>query len=87
MFGASNDNLFPSYYEPKLDKVYLKKMELTETRIMDKDALFFWQIILNISDSEMSDIGGDSSKLFYFTVKTFINKYIRCGSQEAQWHL
>jgi hypothetical protein len=54
--GASRDLLFPPDRQVQLDVNYLKKMGLTRKRMLECDALFFYQFLLPIVDPAMSGI-------------------------------
>jgi hypothetical protein len=55
-YGASRDLLFPPDRQVQLDVNYLKKMGLTRKRMLECDALFFYQLLLPIVDPAMSGI-------------------------------
>ena len=55
-FGASRENLFPADRDVTLDATFLKKMGLTKQRMVECNALFFYQLLLSIADPAMSGI-------------------------------
>ena len=73
--GCTKDNMFPSDRKGKLDGDLLKKMGLSKTRMDEKDALFFYQLLLPICDPSKSDIEGDPRKGFYVPTSRFTNLY------------
>ncbi len=79
-FGATREDLFPTDRDVKLDVTFLKKMGLSKQRMLEFNALFFYQLILPIVDPAMSGIDGDtrmghhkdvarSTKMYAFGVK------------------
>ncbi len=58
-FGASRENLFTADRDATLDGTFLKKLGLTKQRMVECDALFFYQLILPIVDPSMSGIKDD----------------------------
>jgi hypothetical protein len=52
-FGATKDNLFPPDRHVQQDVDYLKKLGLTRKRMLDCDALFFYQLLLPIVHPSM----------------------------------
>jgi hypothetical protein len=63
-FGASRENLFPEDREVKLDGTFLKKLGLRKQRMVECDALFFYQLLLPIVDPAMSGIK-DNTRMGY----------------------
>jgi hypothetical protein len=59
-FGASREDLFLTDRDVKLDVPFLKKMGLSKQRMLQCNALFFYQLILPIVDPAMSGIDGDT---------------------------
>jgi len=55
-FGASRENLFPADRDVTLDGTFLKKMGLTKQRMVQCNALFFYQLLLPIVHPAMSGI-------------------------------
>jgi hypothetical protein len=55
-FGATREDLFPADRDFTLDVTFLKKMGLSKQRMVDCDALFFYQSLLSIVDPAMSGI-------------------------------
>ncbi len=74
-FGASRDLLFPPDRQVQLDVNYLKKMGLTRKRMLECDALFFYQLLLPIVDPAMSAIN-DDPRMGYYEGKKFQHVYI-----------
>jgi len=74
-FGATRDNLFPPDRQVQLDINYLKKMGLTKQRMVECDALFFYQLLLPICDPAMSGINDDPRMTYYEKVATNTNMY------------
>ena len=74
-FGASRDELFPPDRQVHLDINYLKKMGLTRQRMIECDALFFYQLLLPICDPAMSGINEDPRMTYYEKVATNTNMY------------
>jgi hypothetical protein len=74
-FGATKDLLFPPDRQVRLDVDYLKKMGLTRKRMLDCDALFFYQLLLPIVDPAMSRIDEDPRMEFYEEVARNSNFY------------
>ena len=72
-FGASRDELFPPDRQVQLDINYLKKMGLTRQRMVECDALFFYQLLLPICDPAMSGINEDPHMTYYEKVATNTN--------------
>jgi hypothetical protein len=64
-FGASRDLLFPPDRQVQLDVNYLKKMGLTRKRMVECDALFFYQLLLPIVNPAMSGINENSHMGYY----------------------
>ena len=73
--GASKDNMFPSNRKAKLDGALLKKMGLTRKRMVEGDALFFYQLIVPICDPAKSGIEGDPRQAFYTDVSDYSTMY------------
>ena len=74
-FGASRDLLFPPDRQVQLDVNYLKKMGLTRKRMLECDALFFYQLLLPIVDPAMSGINEDPHMGYYEEVAKNTNMY------------
>ena len=58
-----------------MDVDYLKKMGLTKKRMLDCDALFFYQLLLPIDHPAMSGIDEDPCMRFYEEVARNTNLY------------
>jgi hypothetical protein len=74
-FGASRDLLFPPDRQVQLDVNYLKKMGLTRKRMLECDALFFYQLLLPIVDPAMSGINDDPCMGYYEEMAKNTNMY------------
>jgi hypothetical protein len=57
--GSTRADFFPEYRSSKLDAGYFTKMGLTPTRMRERDALWFSQLILPICDPSRSGIVDD----------------------------
>jgi hypothetical protein len=64
-FGATREDLFPADRDVTLDVTFLKKLGLSKQRMVEWDALFFYQLLLPIVDSAMSGIDGDTRIGYY----------------------
>jgi hypothetical protein len=64
-FGATREDLFPTDRDVKLDATFLKMMGLSKQRMLDCNALFFYQLILPIVDPAMSGIDGGIRMGYY----------------------
>ena len=62
--GATSDDLFKDR-DGCLDGNVLKKLGLTKERMVEADALFFYQLLLPVCDPKQSGIDGDPRKAFY----------------------
>jgi hypothetical protein len=67
--GVSPENLFPKSRQGCLDTELLKKMGLTEARMVNEDALFFLQLLLPMCDPTKSGIDGDPRRPYYTKVE------------------
>ncbi len=74
-FGATREELFPSYRDVELDVTFLKKMGLFIQRMEQCNALFFYQSLLPIVDPTMSTIDGDTRMGYYEDVARNTNMY------------
>ena len=74
-FGASRENLFPADRDVTLDATLLKKLGLTKQRMVECDALFFYQLLLPIADPSMSGIKDDPRMGYYEEVASNTNVY------------
>ncbi len=74
-FGATREDLFPMDRDIKLDVTFLKKMGLSKQRMLECDALFFYQMILPIVDPAMSGIDGYTRMGYYEDVARNTNMY------------
>jgi len=70
--GATKENLFPEDRQLLLDRDYFWKMGLTKKRMLECDALFFYQLLLPIVSSGMD---GDDRMGFYEEVARYTNIY------------
>jgi hypothetical protein len=57
-FGATREDLFLTDRDVKLDVTFLKKKGLSKQRMLECNALFFYQLILPIVEPAMSRIDG-----------------------------
>jgi hypothetical protein len=73
--GASKAQPFPDSRRGKLDSNLLLRMGLTAQRMINYDALFFYQLLLPICDPTKSGIDDDPRKAFYSKVEGFTNSY------------
>jgi hypothetical protein len=74
-FSASREDLFPTDREVQLDVTFLKTIGLTKQRILECNALLFYQSILPIVDPAMSGIDGDTRIRYYKDVARITNMY------------
>jgi hypothetical protein len=74
-FGASREDLFPADRDATLDGRFLKKLGLTKQRMVECDALFFYQLLLPIVDPSMSGIKDDTRMGYYEEVARNTNVY------------
>jgi hypothetical protein len=58
-----------------LDVTFLKKIGLSKQRMLECNALFFYQLILPIVDPAMSGIDGDTRMRYYKDVARNTNMY------------
>ena len=65
--------MFPKEMDGCLDSDILKKLGLTKSRMEKRDALFFYQLILPICNTEMSGIIDDPRISYYSNVERFTN--------------
>ena len=80
--GATSSDLFPEARKNSLDKDVLVQLGLSVTKLKDfdtglPDALFFYQLVLPISDTARNGIINDPRKSFFSEVNKFTNLY-RC---------
>jgi hypothetical protein len=75
-FGVSREDLFLKDRDIKLDVTFLKKMGLTKQRMLECNALFFYQLILPIVDPNMPGIDSDTRKGYYEDVARNTNMYV-----------
>jgi hypothetical protein len=73
--GATNTNPFPENRKGRLDYELLKRMKLTKKRIVEGDALFFFQLLLPIGDPKKSGIEDDPRLPYYSEVERWTQKY------------
>ena len=71
--GASPDNFFPEARKGSLDGDLLSKMGLTTSRMIEGNALFFFQLLLPICDPKRSGIQGGDRQPFCSEVEGFTN--------------
>ncbi len=74
-FGATREDLFPADRDITLDVTFLKKMGLSKQRMVECDALFFYQLLLSIVDPAMLGIKGDTRIGYYKEVVRNTNMY------------
>jgi hypothetical protein len=74
-FGSSRKDLFPTDRDIQLDVTFLKKMGLTRQRMLECNALFFYQLILPIVEPTMSGIDCDTRMGYYEDVARNTNMY------------
>ena len=74
-FGATTGNLFPKEMEGYLDADLLASHGLTKERMVNVDALFFYQRLLPICDPRKSDIVDDTRIPYYTECEKFNNLY------------
>ncbi len=74
-FGASREDLFPADRATTLDGTFLKKLGLTKQRMVECDALFFYQLLLPIVDPSMSGMKDDTRMGYYKEVARNTNIY------------
>jgi len=72
---ASPENLFPKSRQGCLDAELLKKMGLTQARMVNEDAQFFLQLLLLMCDPAKSGIDGDFRHPYYTKVEGWMQKY------------
>jgi hypothetical protein len=80
--GATDTTPFPENRKGRLDYKLLKRIKLTKKRIVDGDALFFFQLLLPIGDSKKSGLENDPCLPYYSEVECWTQKYatsIRLG--------
>ena len=73
--GATYDNPFPASRQGNLDYSLLKHMGLTKRRLLNHDALFFWQLLFPMCDPSKSGIPNDPRLPFYSNVEKWSQKY------------
>ncbi len=74
-FGATREDLFPADRDVTLDVIFLKKLGLKKRRMVECDALFFYQLLLPIVDPAMSGIKDDTRIGYYKEVARNTNMY------------
>ncbi len=74
-FGASREDLFPADRDATLDGRFLKKLGLTKQRMLECNALFFYQLLLPIVDPSMSGIKDNTRMGYYKEVARNTNMY------------
>jgi hypothetical protein len=74
-FGASRENLFSEDRDVNLDGTFLKKLGLTMQKMVEGNALFFYQLLLPIVDPAMSGIKEDTRMGYYTEVARNTNLY------------
>jgi len=77
--GATRDNMFPDERKGSLDGPLLKSLGLTAERLLEADkspdALWFYQLLLPISDPKKSGIDNDPRRGYYTEVTRHTNCY------------
>ena len=73
--GTFNSDQFPTSRHGCLDVDKLKKMGLTKERMVNGDALFFYQLLLPICSPKKSGIPNDPRTPFYSEATNFTNLY------------
>ena len=73
--GATRLNPFPDSRKGYLDYDLLKKMDLNKTRLVNKNAFFFWQLLFPVCDPTKSGIDDDPRCPFYSEVEKWSQKY------------
>jgi hypothetical protein len=73
--GVTHEDPFPTSRRGKLDKALLAKLGLTKTRMIEGDALFFYQLVMPMCDVSKSGIKDDPRSNYYVSRETFSNIY------------
>ena len=73
--GARTENLFPASRQGCLDTEVLKKLGLTKKRMVDHDALFWFQLILPLHDTTKT-VEDDPRMPYFSEVEKFTGFYI-----------
>jgi hypothetical protein len=74
-FGATREDLLPTDKDIKLDVTFVKNMGLSNQRMEQCNALFFYQLLLPIVDPAISGIDGDTRMGYYKDVARNTNIY------------
>ena len=72
---ASRTNLFPEERKGRLNKSKLVKHGLTKQKLIDGDALFFFQCLMPIADKKNTGIDGDERMPYYTNKVRWSNTY------------
>ena len=72
---ATPENLFPKARLGELDVNMLKRLGLTKKRVVELDALFFFQLLLPICDVNRSGVDDDKRMPFYSKMEEWSNIY------------
>ncbi len=81
-----HDNLFPDDRSMKLDRNYLIKMGLNHDRMVECDALFFYQLLVAIVDQHYSGIRKDPRMGYYEGVAENTNHYANGVKRRSGMH-
>jgi hypothetical protein len=73
--GETDTTPFPENRKGRLDYKLLKRMKLTKKRIVEGDALFFFQLLLPIGDPKKPGIENDRCLPYYSKVECWTEKY------------
>jgi hypothetical protein len=73
--GSTETKLFPDDRKGHLDYELLKKLRLSKRRILEGDALFFFQLLLPICDPKKSGVLDDPRMPYYSKVERWSQKY------------
>jgi hypothetical protein len=89
--NATTSNLFPKEMRGEFDRDMLTRFGLTEKRMKNTDALFFFQLLLPICDPSKSGITNDRRAPYYTELSKFTNLYAYqsgCGADYGhKWHM
>ena len=73
--GAEVEDMFPESRKGSLDAEVLKRCGLSTDRMINEDALFWFQLLLPIGDPSKSGIDGDQRAAFYSDLVRFTAIY------------
>ncbi len=74
-FGAIREDLFLTDRDVNLDVTFFKKMGPSKQRMLECNALFFYQSILPIVDPAMSGLDGETRMGYYKDIARNTNMY------------